>query len=653
MIKKTSQCLNTLKTNYYYFYDVFYKNDDIYMIGPYYPILHFPTKFPVLSYNTDSNILVKISGEFIKDNELHTSLWKFSVKSQNQPPITGPVTLTYCMASCTINLEPERKKLKHNISISTTMKNEHQFLKQWLDFHIFSGVNHFYLYDNNSDNQVELQNILQPYICKGYVTLIHWDYPYRSIPGFPLLLDNVYYCSIVAINHCIHKYGQETDWLITMDVDEYLVPKVVDRIEDFVKVYKYSNISGIYIPDYVFGYNESEEPSLIKRFLTRSEYVSKWLNSGKVLLKPKDVLFCEVHIITRGGPMIIAHKDTISINHYHYYRTNCKGARPRNIQSNLQQHAIKDTRCLELLNKYTIQPNLQPNLQPNTQLDCKYTISIKDFGTWSRLGNQMFQYAYLRVLSQVHGFSIQLPRLKSPFGYDQAQLFDAFNLNIPDIPDNIKFDLVKETTIMYEEKLSTRNIYPTTNIMFDGYFQSDKYFSGFEDIIRKDFTFKINIREKGDKYLYPFSRINLIALHIRRGDNLREGSPTTVLTDSFIGKSIDYIRTKLKNKFRVLVFSDDKTWCKNNLNFLDKEVLEVLEVVEGLSDLEELYVMSKCNHFIISASTFSWWAAWLSTTESEKIVVAPNKWFNNNLAYEGISLSEQDNDIIPKNWIKL
>jgi hypothetical protein len=42
---------------------------------------------------------------------------------------------------------------------------------------------------------------------------------------------------------------------------------------------------------------------------------------------------------------------------------------------------------------------------------------------------------------------------------------------------------------------------------------------------------------------------------------------------------------------------------------------------------EEILLMSKCKHHVISNSTFSWWGAWLSNYNNN-IVIAPRKWMN-------------------------
>lgn len=278
-------------------------------------------------------------------------------------------------------------------------------------------------------------------------------------------------------------------------------------------------------------------------------------------------------------------------------------------------------------------------------------ISIKNFGTWARLGNQMFQYAYLRTLSIEKGFKINLPIYSSPFGYKSSQFFDSFHMHNVDTTDIVEdFVTISETSMMYQDKFSSENFDINQNIMFEGYFQSEKYFEKYKDIIRADFSFKENIRKVGDIFMTQFkNNRKRIALHVRRADNLSDGSPTLVIKEIFRLNAINYLLNNNVRDFDLLIFSDDKQWCKDNLNYTSTDISQT--IVEGLSDLEELYVMSLCDHFIIGSSSYSWWAAWLSQSE-DKIIIIPDKWFKN-LLYNEVSLSDQEKDLCPDSWIKL
>ena len=74
---------------------------------------------------------------------------------------------------------------------------------------------------------------------------------------------------------------------------------------------------------------------------------------------------------------------------------------------------------------------------------------------------------------------------------------------------------------------------------------------------------------------------------------------------------------------KYIVFSDDVEWCKNNMDFPENTIYEN----HGNTIYEKLKVMSNCKNFIISNSTFSWWAQFMSNNQNKK-VIAPKKWNN-------------------------
>ncbi len=90
------------------------------------------------------------------------------------------------------------------------------------------------------------------------------------------------------------------------------------------------------------------------------------------------------------------------------------------------------------------------------------------------------------------------------------------------------------------------------------------------------------------------------------------------------------------------IFSDDLDWVKQNL--VTGIPTEYIGHNKGNEAYLDMQLMSLCKHNIIANSSFSWWAAWLNANAG-KIVIAPQKWFNDP--------SMDTKDVIPESWIKL
>ena len=110
---------------------------------------------------------------------------------------------------------------KYRISICGIFKNEAPFLHEWIEYHIMIGIDHFYMYNNNSEDKYLV--VLQPYIDKGYVTLIQWTKNHAQMEAY---------------QHFYANYAKETQWLSFLDIDEFLVPRYADNINDWIKDYE-------------------------------------------------------------------------------------------------------------------------------------------------------------------------------------------------------------------------------------------------------------------------------------------------------------------------------------------------------------------------------------------------------------------------------
>lgn len=172
------------------------------------------------------------------------------------------------------------------------------------------------------------------------------------------------------------------------------------------------------------------------------------------------------------------------------------------------------------------------------------------------------------------------------------------------------------------------------NQVMVGYYQSSKYFDKYKDIIKEELKVKDKILSKNKKLLKDIETNNSICLHIRRGDFIF--SNHEVCNKEYYFKAIKEIKKHVKQP-KFFIFSDDINWVKENI-----EINEEVVYIEGNNpNYEELRLMYSCKHFIISNSSFSFWAQYLSDNKN-KITIAPSKWFLN---------PNQRVDIYEDDWI--
>ena len=166
------------------------------------------------------------------------------------------------------------------------------------------------------------------------------------------------------------------------------------------------------------------------------------------------------------------------------------------------------------------------------------------------------------------------------------------------------------------------------NHEYVGYFQSENYFKHRRGEIKELFKPTEYIDSELGKYSHLFGNISL---HVRRNDYVK------LYSNVHVPQPIDYYNnalTLLPTDLKVIIFSDDLEWCKNN--FIGDRYVFIDEI-----DYISLYLMTKMKYHIVANSTFSWWGAWLS--DSEK-VISPKMWFGDNTP---------SSHIIPNNWIKI
>ena len=136
------------------------------------------------------------------------------------------------------------------LAFATIFKGENTYLREWLEFHRLVGVDHFYLYDD--DGSAEAKDLLQPYVDAGVVTRHPWTHldGTRFDRATPWGQRNKNH---LAFAHAARHYRARAQWLMKIDVDEFLVPVSGDSLRPAIEALDPRRLKGVRIPRWNFG----------------------------------------------------------------------------------------------------------------------------------------------------------------------------------------------------------------------------------------------------------------------------------------------------------------------------------------------------------------------------------------------------------------
>lgn len=140
------------------------------------------------------------------------------------------------------------------LSVAAIVKNETAYIAEWIEYHLLVGVQKFFIYDNESTDN--LREFLEPYIKEDIVeyTLFHGK---RQ--------------QVIAYNDIIQRYKYRTFWLAFIDIDEFLVPMEAETISEFL--HDFEDVPGIEINQILYGssgHQTKTEGLVMERFKDHS-----------------------------------------------------------------------------------------------------------------------------------------------------------------------------------------------------------------------------------------------------------------------------------------------------------------------------------------------------------------------------------------------
>ena len=287
-------------------------------------------------------------------------------------------------------------------------------------------------------------------------------------------------------------------------------------------------------------------------------------------------------------------------------------------------------------------------------------------------GNQLFQYAFARALAghtkrevilcsttlgnkegslgRINFLPKLKPKLKIATNMDKVNIYlvyklhrwlkRKFNRHFPNSQKwGMKYEigersapglsaslLVKWDPTKFHELESLCNNH--NRVILYGYWQYASIVSSSKQELLEEFAYTQELSANHKSQIEQIRKCNeSVALHLR----LNHNAELYHSSDDYYKEAIRLIRNKRKNPF-FFVFTDhslkaskllpriltqDEYSIMSNDNYKYMRLLD--ETIDPVGDYQSLLVMSECKDFIMSKSTFCWWAAWFNWARSKNL----------------------------------
>lgn len=291
------------------------------------------------------------------------------------------------------------------------------------------------------------------------------------------------------------------------------------------------------------------------------------------------------------------------------------------------------------------------------------------------IGNQIFQYALGRAFERKgkvvkydinsykdyrHPFRLKYFNVRMDIASDD-EIEKTKNFKYLDLKIISSYKLINKLFQLFDKLIYVhcahiiekpfffeKRIFNLDNRYLEGYWADSKYYYQVKNFLKHELSIQPKYKNKNLENLatkIKESNLPYVSIHIRRGDylwNVNKNIFSSLPKEYYI-KSLMYIKKKI-GKVKVLVFSNDINWCKENFS---KE-FEYIDREYNFEDYYEFELMKLCQHNVIANSTFSFWAAFLNENPN-KIVIAPKIWYTNKKWQE----KYKKGTFLPTDWIKI
>lgn len=226
------------------------------------------------------------------------------------------------------------------------------FLKNWIEFHRLVGFRKFVIY-NATDASRNLSDLIDHYRKRhpGLVDIVQWSFSGLFIKD----VDRRRHFQVEAAHDCLVRYGDQSEWLGMIDLDEYLVPMPQFKTitECLMSAYNKRAMGSVLLLSqfyctknpmtYTLNESDKSRPA-IERFTFRAQNLSR-NGYQKYLYRPRFVQLVGIHRQSSGLDELLPSNIGILLAHY------SPMAHPRTMPGYLPHEYVEDTSVLERYGK--------------------------------------------------------------------------------------------------------------------------------------------------------------------------------------------------------------------------------------------------------------------------------------------------------------
>ncbi|CAF4975260.1 unnamed protein product [Rotaria sp. Silwood1] len=258
---------------------------------------------------------------------------------------------------------PKQVRIYHRteyaISIYTMIRNKRNEIIDWIEYHRMIGIEHFYLYDNLSEDDIHI--FFKYYLDQNIVTIIKW-------PFKPIQNEHWNMIQSASMNHVLKNFGPFNKWMGYFDTDEYF--QLNNTNEKLILSGKTSLVELLEqsFPETKFPGGVQFYNCPISCFLSENEILSsRHLNifqkcnsiveprdcytRRKLFIRPRNVPFMQnIHALESG--IIFSPNNGLSnlgqFRHYHYGIIGAKGDQRDKFDDSMKNFIANSTQRISL-----------------------------------------------------------------------------------------------------------------------------------------------------------------------------------------------------------------------------------------------------------------------------------------------------------------